>query len=202
MAVPTAIARAGPESEVADADPAEKRGRPRGTGKQPTRATVSIRRGKWARHAAAHGYRPGRSGTAAITAVHVLLCRGDTDVVDADLSKYFDTIAHQELMRSVARRIVDRPVLRLIRRWRKAPVEERDDDGTRRMTGGKNSKRGTPQGGVISPLLANLYMNRFLKHWRGTGDGRSTEHTSSAVPTTWSFSAAVMRPRRWRGRAG
>jgi RNA-directed DNA polymerase len=120
---------------------------------------------------AAHGYRPGRSGANAIKAVHVLLCRGYTDVVDADLSKYFDTIPHQDLMRSVARRIVDRHVLRLIKLWLKAPVEERDDDGTRRMTGGKNSRQGTPQGGVISPLLANLYMNRFLKHWRGTGRG-------------------------------
>jgi RNA-directed DNA polymerase len=120
---------------------------------------------------AAHGYRPGRSGANAIKVVHVLLCRGYTDVVDADLSKYFDTIPHQDLMRSVARRIVDRHVLRLIKLWLKAPVEERDDDGTRRMTGGKNSRQGTPQGGVISPLLANLYMNRFLKHWRGTGRG-------------------------------
>jgi len=120
---------------------------------------------------AAHGYRPGRSGANAIKVVHVLLCRGHTDVVDADLSKYFDTIPHQDLMRSVARRIVDRHVLRLIKLWLKAPVEERDDDGTRRMTGGKNSRQGTPQGGVISPLLANLYMNRFLKHWRGTGRG-------------------------------
>jgi RNA-directed DNA polymerase len=122
---------------------------------------------------AAHGYRPGRSGAEAIKAVHVLLCRGYTDVVDADVSKYFDTIPHQDLMRSVARRIVDRHVLRLIKLWLKAPVEERDDDGTRHMTGGKNSKQGTPQGGVISPLLANLYMNRFLKHWRGTGRGEA-----------------------------
>ena len=122
---------------------------------------------------AAHGYRPGRSGTEAIKAVHALLCRGYTDVVDADLSKYFDTIPHQDLMRSVARRIVDRHVLRLIKLWLEAPVEERDADGTRRMTGGKGSRRGTPQGGVISPLLANLYMNRFLKHWRGTGRGEA-----------------------------
>jgi RNA-directed DNA polymerase len=120
---------------------------------------------------AAHGYRPGRSGTDAIEAVHALLCRGYTDVVDADLSKYFDTIPHRELMRSVARRIVDRNVLRLIKLWLAAPVEECDDDGRRRMTGGKGSRRGTPQGGVISPLLANLYMNRFLKHWRHTGRG-------------------------------
>ena len=121
----------------------------------------------------AYGYRPGRSGTDAIKAVHALLCRGYTDVVDADLSKYFDTIPHRELMRSVARRIVDRDVLRLIKMWLKAPVEERDDDGRRRMTGGKRSRCGTPQGGVISPLLANLYMNRFLKHWRRTGRGEA-----------------------------
>jgi RNA-directed DNA polymerase len=82
---------------------------------------------------AAYGYRPGRSGTDAIEAVHALLCRGYTDVVDADLSKYFDTIPHRELMRSVARRIVDRNVLRLIKLWLTAPVEECDDDGRRRM---------------------------------------------------------------------
>src|SRR5579872_302683 len=122
---------------------------------------------------AAYGYRPRRSGTDAIKAVHALLCRGYTDVVDADLSKYFDTIPHSELLRSVARRIVDRHVLRLIKLWLKTPVEERDAEGKRHMTGGKGSRCGTPQGGVISPLLANLYMNRFLKHWRVTGRGEA-----------------------------
>jgi RNA-directed DNA polymerase len=122
---------------------------------------------------AAYGYRPRRSGTDAIKAVHALLCRGYTDVVDADLSKYFDTIPHQELMRSVAQRIVDRHVLRLIKLWLTTPVEERDGKGRRRMTGGKGSRQGTPQGGVISPMLANLYMNRFLKHWRRTGRGEA-----------------------------
>lgn len=117
----------------------------------------------------AFGYRPGRGGTDAIKEVHRLLCRGYTDVVDADLSKYFDTIPHRELMQSVSRRIIDRNVLRLIKLWLKAPVEERDADGRRRMTGGKSSTRGSPQGGVISPMLANLYMNRFLKYWRATG---------------------------------
>lgn len=117
----------------------------------------------------AYGYRPRRSAQDAIRKVHKLLCAGYTDVVDADLSKYFDTIPHRELLLSVARRIVDRDVLRLIKMWLKVPVEERDDKGNRRVTGGKSSSRGTPQGGVISPLLANLYMNRFLKYWRMTG---------------------------------
>src|SRR5271157_3158536 len=119
----------------------------------------------------AYGYRPKRGAGDAIKEVHRLLCRGYTDVVDADLSKYFDTIPHAELLRCVARRIVDGEVLRLIKLWLKTPIEERDADGKRRLTGGKRSKCGTPQGGVVSPLLANLYMNRFLKHWRLTGCG-------------------------------
>ena len=93
----------------------------------------------------------------------------NTDVVDADLSKYFDTIPHSDLLKSVARRIVDRQVLRLIKLWLKAPVEERDGKGRRRMSGGKSSARGTPQGGVVSPMLSVIYMNRFLKHWRLSG---------------------------------
>ena len=122
---------------------------------------------------AAYGYRPGRSASDAIQAVLVLLRQGHTDVVDADLSKYFDTIPHDELMQSIARRIVDRDMLRLIKQWLKAPVETTDRDGRRRMEGGKASRQGTPQGGVISPRVANLYMNRFLKHWRRSGRGEA-----------------------------
>jgi RNA-directed DNA polymerase len=83
----------------------------------------------------------------------------------------FDTIPHSELLKCVARRIVDGDMLRLIKMWLKVPVAERDKDGKPRVSGGKGSSCGTPQGGVISPLLANLYMNRFLKYWRITGRG-------------------------------
>ena len=85
----------------------------------------------------AYGYRPRRSAIDAVKETHRLICRGYTDVVDADLSKYFDTIPHADLLKSVARRIVDRHVLWLIKLWLRAPVEERDGDGKRRMSGGK-----------------------------------------------------------------
>ena len=121
----------------------------------------------------AYGYRPRRGAIAAVKEVHRHIVRGYTDVVDADLSRYFDSIPHSELLKSVARRVVDGQVLRLIKMWLKAPVEERDEDGTRRMSGGKATTRGTPQGGVASPLLANIYMNRFLKYWRQSGSGEA-----------------------------
>jgi RNA-directed DNA polymerase len=111
----------------------------------------------------AFGYREGRSAGEAVKRVHRTLGDGYTDVVDADLSKYFDTIPHDQLMRSVARRVSDGKMLKLIKAWLKTPVEETDERGNRRMTGGKGSRMGTPQGGVISPLLANIYMNRFLR---------------------------------------
>jgi RNA-directed DNA polymerase len=119
----------------------------------------------------AYGYRPQKSAQDAIQKVDELLHEGYTDIVDADLSKYFDTIPHSELLQCVARRIVDRHILHLIKMWLKVPVEERDDYGKRRLTGGKDNDRGTPQGGVISPALANLYMNRMLKGWRQTKRG-------------------------------
>lgn len=119
----------------------------------------------------AYGYRPRKSGQDAIQKVDELLHEGYTDIVDADLSKYFDTIPHSELMQCVARRIVDRQMLHLIKMWLKVPVEERDENGKRRLTGGQDNDRGTPQGGVISPALANLYLNRMLKGWRQTKRG-------------------------------
>jgi RNA-directed DNA polymerase len=117
----------------------------------------------------AYGYRPGRTALQAVQAVHRALCAGHTEVIDADLSCYFDTIPHADLMKSLARRLSDRKLLRLLKGWLKAPVAERADDGGWRFTGGKRSTRGTPQGGVVSPLLANLYMNRLLKVCRLRG---------------------------------
>jgi RNA-directed DNA polymerase len=121
----------------------------------------------------AFGYRPARGAVDAVKEVNRHICRGYTDVVDADLSKYFDSIPHCDLIKSVARRIVDRHALRLIKLWLKASIEEKDGKGPRRIGGGKGNTRGTPQGGVASPLLANIYMNRFLKHWRRTGCGEA-----------------------------
>jgi RNA-directed DNA polymerase len=119
----------------------------------------------------AYGYRPRKSAQDAIQKVDELLHAGYTNIVDADLSKYFDTIPHSELLQCVARRIVDGQMLHLIKMWIKVPVEERDENGKRRLTGGKDKDRGTPQGGVVSPGLANLYMNRMLKGWRQTRRG-------------------------------
>jgi RNA-directed DNA polymerase len=119
----------------------------------------------------AYGYRPARGAVDAVKDVYRHLSRGYTDIVDADLARYFDSIPHDDLLKSVARRVADGSVLWLIKLWLKAPIEERDGNGKRRMVGGKRNKRGTPQGAVVSPLLANIYMNRFLKHWRRSGCG-------------------------------
>jgi len=117
-----------------------------------------------------YAYRPQRSAHDAVREVHGLLNRGYTEVVDADLSSYFDTIPHHELMKSVARRVSDGAMLALIKSWLEMAVEEDDGKGNKRQTTvNKDSGRGTPQGAPLSPLLANLYMRRFLLGWKQAG---------------------------------
>jgi group II intron reverse transcriptase/maturase len=117
-----------------------------------------------------HAYRANHDAHQAISEVQSLLDRGYTEVVDADLSGYFDTIPHHELMQCVARRISDRHMLHLVKMWLETAVEETDERGRKvRTTRNKDEGRGTPQGGVASPLMANLYMRRFVLGWKVQG---------------------------------
>jgi group II intron reverse transcriptase/maturase len=117
-----------------------------------------------------YAYRPGRNAQQAVVEVESLLYRSHPEVVDADLADYFGSIPHAELLKSVARRIVDRRMLHLIKMWLECPVEETDDRGRKiRTTEARDKRRGIPQGSPISPLLANLYMRRFVLGWKMLG---------------------------------
>lgn len=116
-----------------------------------------------------YGFRPKRSAHDAVDDVAGALLKGHCQVIDADLSKYFDTIPHARLLAVVAERIADGGMLHLIKQWLKAPVIEQGKDGKDRIISGKNNRRGTPQGGVISPLLSNLYLHLIDRIWERHG---------------------------------
>jgi group II intron reverse transcriptase/maturase len=117
-----------------------------------------------------YAYRQDRSALDAVRHVHKLINTGHGEIVDADLSSYFDTLPHSELLKSVARRVVDGAMLHLIKMWLEAPVEETDERGNkRRSTRNRDEGRGSPQGSPISPLLSNLYMRRFVLGWKKLG---------------------------------
>lgn len=113
-----------------------------------------------------YGFRPKKSAHDAVDEIAEALHQGYTQVIDADLSKYFDSIPHAKLLAVVAERIVDGAILHLVKLWLKAPVIEEDKEGTKKnVGGGKANSKGTPQGGVISPLLSNCYLHLLDRIW-------------------------------------
>ncbi len=146
----------------------------------------------------AYGDRPGRTARQAVETAHRALCAGQTQVVDADVSQYFDTIPQAAVMQALAQRISDRKLLRLLKRWLKTPVAEQTGRGGWRYTGGKRATRGIPQGGVISPLLANLYMNRYRRASATPGWTGAMGPGSSPMPMTSWCCVGRGRQRSWR----
>lgn len=121
-------------------------------------------------HECSYGFRPGKSAHQAVDAIREHLADGRREVYDADLKSYFDTIPHDQLLKALQMRITDRTVLALIRSWLKAPIVESDDQG---RTTVQRSKQGSPQGGSLSPLLANVYLHWF-EHLFHRPDGPGT----------------------------
>ena len=120
-----------------------------------------------------YAYRKDRSALDAVRHVHKLINTEHVEIVDADLTAYFDTLPHSELLESVPRRVVDGAMLHLIKMWLTAPVEETDERGRKhRNTRNRDEGRGSPQGSPISPLLSNIYMRRFVLGWKKLGHER------------------------------
>jgi retron-type reverse transcriptase len=141
-----------------------------------------------------YAYRRGRSALDTVRHVHKLINTGHGEIVDADLAGYFDSLPHSELLKSVARRVVDGAMLHLIKMWLKAPVEETDERGKKhRSTRNRDEGRGSPQGSPISPLLSNLYMRRFVLGWKKLGH----EKRLGAYIVNYADDLVIC----WRGRA-
>jgi group II intron reverse transcriptase/maturase len=136
-----------------------------------------------------YAYRAGRNAQQAVRQVEETLFHGRREVVDADLADYFGSIPHAELMLSLARRIVDTRVLHLIKMWLECATEETDGRGRKtRMTESKDAGRGIPQGAPISPLLANVYMRRFVLAWKKFG----LERTLGAKLVTYADDLVIL----------
>lgn len=135
-------------------------------------------------HSQSYGFRPKRNAHQAIEAIRKALQQGRSEVIDADLSKYFDTIPHLELMREVARRISDGSILRFIKSWLRASIVEEDEQGNKQM---RVNRSGTPQGGVISPLLANVYLHSLDKevNEQWTSSPRMVRYADDIVILCW-----------------
>jgi retron-type reverse transcriptase len=138
-----------------------------------------------------HAYRPNLSALTAVRSVDRLINEGHTRIIEADLADYFGSIPHADLLKSVARRVSDRHMLHLIKMWLEAPVEEDDGKGgKRRTTTARDTGRGVPQGAPISPLLANLYMRRFVLGWKKRGletrfGAKIVAYADDCVPRTY-----------------
>jgi len=132
-----------------------------------------------------YAYRAGRNAQQAVVEVEELVFRGHPTSSTPTSRDYFGSIPHADLLKSVARRIVDRRVLHLIKMWLECPVEETDQRGrTTRTTEARDSRRGIPQGSPLSPLLANLYMRRFVLGWKKLGLSKASALASSTMRTT------------------